>query len=82
MGVRKELIWFAIAMLIMVLQQDNNATCFAAQVYYTDEFNRFRPGQQPNNERRGNADHQTVGNDEFGAQKRRVFTGPNPLHNR
>uniref|UniRef100_A0A7N0T0P5 Uncharacterized protein n=1 Tax=Kalanchoe fedtschenkoi TaxID=63787 RepID=A0A7N0T0P5_KALFE len=85
MGVRKELAWFTImlATVMLMLQQDA-ATCFAAQVYYSDKFNKLRPPRHHNG-RRGNADYQTVDDEAgiiFGAQKRRVFNGPNPLHNR
>uniref|UniRef100_A0A7N0TI96 Uncharacterized protein n=1 Tax=Kalanchoe fedtschenkoi TaxID=63787 RepID=A0A7N0TI96_KALFE len=79
MGVRNESIPFIVlAIVMLMLSQQDAATCFAAQVYYSD---RFRP-RQHHNGRRGNADYQTVGDKIFGDQKRRVYNGPNPLHNR
>ncbi|KAL6336461.1 hypothetical protein AAG906_018416 [Vitis piasezkii] len=77
MGVRKELACLSL-LLLMLLQLESS--CFAEGY---GRFSRFKVWLNPAKPRgvfKGNAGKD--GDDVFAAEKRRVYTGPNPLHNR
>lgn len=81
MGLRTELACLSL-LLLMLLQFET--PCFAAGI---GRFSRFKVGSsselnpvKPHGGFKGNADKDSEGI--FGAEKRKVYTGPNPLHNR
>lgn len=81
MGLRRGLACFSLLLLILsVLETPCSAVGYA-------KFSRFKGGSdselnpaKSNNGFKGNVDKD--GNEIFGAEKRKVHTGPNPLHNR
>ena len=83
MGVRKELACLSLLLLLMLLQLQSS--CFAEGY---GRFSGFKVGSgsgselKPSGAFKGNPDKDKDGDEVFAAEKRRVYTGPNPLHNR
>jgi len=74
-------------LLLMMMLLFSTATCEAALID-KDRFERFRGGSYANSELKSSSKFHVVNNANkngdrvFGDDKRKVFTGPNPLHNR
>ncbi|EOY08782.1 Uncharacterized protein TCM_023923 [Theobroma cacao] len=84
MSLRKGLACLSL-LLLMLLQFET--PCFAG--VYDHNHNRFRAGSgaslSPNFKSQGGFKGSNTakdGDDIFGAEQRKVYTGPNPLHNR
>ena len=79
-----------LSLLLLVLLHLESSACFAEG--YNGKYERFRSHHQLNNAKsqngfKGNINAQDYnkkdgGDEVFGVEKRKVYTGPNPLHNR
>ncbi|CAL5420577.1 unnamed protein product [Camellia sinensis] len=87
MGLRKEYLTCLSLLLLLMLMIEFKTPCFADGF---NKFSRFKGGSvsetnslKPHRGFKGNnADYKNGDDGVFGAQKRKVYTGPNPLHNR
>lgn len=76
-----------LSLLLLILFQ-LEATKSSAEDHH-GKFSSFKVGSVPSTEAarahknfRGNADKDSADDEIFGGDKRKVYTGPNPLHNR
>lgn len=82
MGLRKEFLWFSILLLVLVLALLRASSVDGSATYRT--FKTGSPSEPTGGKPRGRfgADKNEDGGPVFGDEKRKVYTGPNPLHNR
>lgn len=73
--------------MMMLIELEITAPCFADSSNGYNKFSRFKGRSHHTNSLKTHQDFKelngdTNGGDVFGAEKRKVSTGPNPLHNR
>ncbi|KAL5743685.1 hypothetical protein ACOSQ2_026801 [Xanthoceras sorbifolium] len=89
MGLRRsELACLSLLLLLLILSQLETSCC-ADHVNGYSRFSRFKGGSGSHHlpvssygGLKGNNNVDKNGDQIFGAEKRKVYTGPNPLHNR
>lgn len=83
MNLRRRLACLSILLLLLLLLLQFETPCYAG---VDDKLNRFKAGSggglSPNFQSQGQGKVGGGGDGIFGAEKRKVYTGPNPLHNR
>ncbi|KAL7225527.1 hypothetical protein ACSBR1_020822 [Camellia fascicularis] len=80
MGMRKLLACLSLLLLMLI---ELETPCFAELSRFKGRSDSKMNSLKPHNKGfKGNADKNGEDDDAFGAQKRKVYTGPNPLHNR